>query len=401
MQSNAEYFTPMMLAAYRDLRPIVDLLFQLLPSERCIDDLGRLACRYTLDPEMVNPEMAFYFFTQSLNEKSSLDDSTLYEVYDFRRECQTLEQLESIRDNNHAMRMHALLVNERTFLQHGDPEIYFFLIEQQCNYYSDNHMFLRSLQLRLHTCQLILQIQNDNYDTKALHRKQCISLAEDLEFMWNEDEIVSVDILVTVINWSFSSTAHYRYLSLYINLLKIAVCMIQSKQTTQKDQYALIAVVRRIARKELIGSFLSHFINEIVKKRTTQHSGSYSFSTFSVICLLIQCGADVNDVFDRYGNRPLHLIASCSNVLVAKPVIQLLLDYGAHPDVVDYAGRHPVDLTWDHDVKNLLSNSKHLSLKCRCAQLTSKNLNYQKYLTPKLHSFIQLHTKSHQKSIID
>ncbi|UJR19204.1 hypothetical protein I4U23_022334 [Adineta vaga] len=66
LQVNANNFTPMMSAVYHNLRPIVNLLFRLLPFDQCIDDLIRLACRYTIDIKMENRQMAFYFFSQEL-----------------------------------------------------------------------------------------------------------------------------------------------------------------------------------------------------------------------------------------------------------------------------------------------------------------------------------------------
>ncbi|CAF3831399.1 unnamed protein product [Rotaria sp. Silwood1] len=147
IKENGDNFTPMMLAVHYDLRSIVDLLFKMLSIDRAADDLLRLACRYTIDPDMLNHGMALYFFVQGLSRKQTLENSILNEVYEFRQECQTLDQLESIQDDENAMRMHALLVNERIFLQRQNASIYIDLIEKQCDYYCTQRLFHRSLQL--------------------------------------------------------------------------------------------------------------------------------------------------------------------------------------------------------------------------------------------------------------
>ncbi|CAF4555827.1 unnamed protein product, partial [Rotaria magnacalcarata] len=47
-----------MLAVHHDLRPIVDLLFQMLPIDRAVDDLLRLTCRCTIKLCIANREKA-------------------------------------------------------------------------------------------------------------------------------------------------------------------------------------------------------------------------------------------------------------------------------------------------------------------------------------------------------
>ncbi|CAF2216196.1 unnamed protein product [Rotaria magnacalcarata] len=47
-----------MLAVHHDLRPIVDLLFQMLPIDRAVDDLLRLTCRCTINLCIANREKA-------------------------------------------------------------------------------------------------------------------------------------------------------------------------------------------------------------------------------------------------------------------------------------------------------------------------------------------------------
>ncbi|CAF4234298.1 unnamed protein product [Rotaria socialis] len=154
IKTNGDNFTPMMLAVHHDLRPIVDLLFQMLPIDRAVGDLLRVACRYTIDLSIANREKTLYFCQQGLCRKQPSNNSVLYQVYDFCQECQTFDQLESIRNDDNAIRMNALLVSEKNFLQHGDAAIYIGFIETQCFYNRSHHLFYRSLQLRTHKIRL-------------------------------------------------------------------------------------------------------------------------------------------------------------------------------------------------------------------------------------------------------
>ena len=116
----------------------------------------------------------------------------------------------------------------------------------------------------------------------------------------------------------------------------------------------------------------------------------------SILDLLIRFGADVNEICEEWsGRRPLHLIATHSNLAIARPLIELLLAHGAHLDVVDRSGHFPQDLARTLDVKELLRIDRQLSLKCRCAQIiASTRMNYETMLPPSLIPFVQLHSNS-------
>ena len=121
----------------------------------------------------------------------------------------------------------------------------------------------------------------------------------------------------------------------------------------------------------------------------------FSVSPLSVMELMIRCGANVNGIGEYswiYG-RPLHAATTVSDVDVAKPMVELLLTHGAHADCIDERGKFPEDCTDDPAIKELLSPTRKLSLKCRCAQIiASKNINCQTLLPVHLVDFIRLHS---------
>ena len=113
-----------------------------------------------------------------------------------------------------------------------------------------------------------------------------------------------------------------------------------------------------------------------------------------MIQLMIRSGANVNGINRGWGiTRPLHAIASSYDSDSAKPIIELLLAHGAHADCIDERGRLPQDLVHDPVRKELLSPTRNLSLKCRCAQMIIfKKISYRHCLSPNLVAFVQLHT---------
>ncbi|CAF4754928.1 unnamed protein product [Rotaria sp. Silwood2] len=107
---------------------------------------------------------------------------------------------------------------------------------------------------------------------------------------------------------------------------------------------------------------------------------------------MIQCGANVNAVCRYFKERPLHFIAKCLDIDIARPIIELLLVQGAHTDCVDDQGRLPHDLASEPSVKELLRTARRLSLKCRCAQvIISTKMNYRNRLSSNLVAFVRLH----------
>ncbi|CAF3855504.1 unnamed protein product [Rotaria sp. Silwood1] len=112
----------------------------------------------------------------------------------------------------------------------------------------------------------------------------------------------------------------------------------------------------------------------------------------SVIRLLIDAGADVDQAHPRTKSTPLHMIADCVNADIARSIIELLFAADAHIDCIDYRNCRPEDRARTLEVKELLRTTQKLSLKCRCAHLiNSTNMSYANYLSSRLVVFVRMH----------
>jgi hypothetical protein len=107
----------------------------------------------------------------ALSMTTSLCNSEPCEAYEFLIGCQTLDQLALIRENDNAMRMHALLVNERLLLKSGEINHLVSLIIKQSNFYKWRGIFHRCLQLRLHAYRLVIQMKRDDWHDYKWHIK--------------------------------------------------------------------------------------------------------------------------------------------------------------------------------------------------------------------------------------
>lgn len=123
----------------------------------------------------------------------------------------------------------------------------------------------------------------------------------------------------------------------------------------------------------------------------------FSVSTKSIMRVLIENGANVNEIqpIDEY--TPLHLFCSgfyFENLDDAISIIKLLLDANAHMDCVDAYGRRPEERAHHVEIRQLLQENQKLSLKCRCARMIiEQNLYYEKYLSKYLIKFVRMHGK--------
>ena len=98
--------TPLMLAIIINRTNIINLLYEMLPRQQYIDELMLLACHYALENRFdfvaTNP-LAFIYFEQALRLQQPNSNAIPCDIYQFRRECQTTDELTTIRYNSELM----------------------------------------------------------------------------------------------------------------------------------------------------------------------------------------------------------------------------------------------------------------------------------------------------------
>ncbi|XP_073999777.1 protein fem-1 homolog B isoform X3 [Rhodnius prolixus] len=127
------------------------------------------------------------------------------------------------------------------------------------------------------------------------------------------------------------------------------------------------------------------------------------FPCASTTKLLIKCGADVN-ALDNERNSPLHIIAGYQkpisllfyrNFLTLHSIITLLIEAGAHVDIVNNRGEIPTDTATTGITEIILRTQSKPSLKCLAARAINRHqLRYRSQVPEALVSFIELHGPS-------
>ncbi len=198
---NQNGFTPLMLATCRDNRPIVDVFLSILPRQQVLDELALLACHYTIYGITNKRDQAYCYFERALSMTIPLCDSVPCEAYEFLNECQTLDELALIRENDNAMRMYSLLVSERLLLKSGKVSHLVSLIIKQSNVYKWHGEFHRCLQLRLHAYQLIIRTEHNQRHNPMLYENCLYALVSIILKILYENNTVPIESISLIWTW--------------------------------------------------------------------------------------------------------------------------------------------------------------------------------------------------------
>ena len=108
--------------------------------------------------------------------------------------------------------------------------------------------------------------------------------------------------------------------------------------------------------------------------------------------MLIEYGADVDEVDPTTKSFPLHLICNGRDVDAMQWTARTLLDANAHTDYIDPYENLPGQYTGYIEIEELLRNNQKLSLKCRCAHIiNSEKVSYVGHLPKSLITFVKRH----------
>ncbi|CAF1306550.1 unnamed protein product [Adineta ricciae] len=389
-------FTPLMLAAYCDNKPIVQLLVNILPDQQVLDELLLLASRYTIDGNLSKRDEAYCYFERALSRAAPACINPSCEAYEYLTECQTLDELVSIRNDDNKLRMYALVVSERLLLQKGELKHLLTLIMKQSDVYRWQRLFRRCLQLRMHAYQLLLQAEDHRKYDEKVQKSYLFQIVSSLYKILETEKRIPVHSLARI--WSWILDEFNRSLNdVLIKLLMIVFYLLETNNINGNEKYILVGLLVRLIRKNIFikqqYSPLRYFINQAVSDVNELTCASASLPALSIIRWLIYAGADVNETDSHSKMTLLHYIVQPYNIDKARPILQILLDADAHIDCVNAYGRSPEDYVDDREVKEILRAHRKISLKCLCAHLiVSSKISYKHCRSPKLVHFVNIHS---------
>ncbi|CAF4774628.1 unnamed protein product [Rotaria socialis] len=366
---------------------------------RCIDELeliGSLTSKYE-----------YFLWAMQLRYKNTAAPilknnlATPIKAYEYYEECETVEELEAIKNDSHRFRLECFMIRER--LAGVTSGLLNSLDRYACKYVTD---YKHALQIYSHACYLRLSAQID-LDKLTLSLEKCTGVMYQLAEC-NMVEVIPFSIFTSIFEGAIVEFIRYKKL-MVANLGKIRYshtrmlyfdCDVHL-QYDSNEQVNIIFELLFIATKILAASekadqrrkAIYQLVNRIIYADcSAEQKKSHIIAQVFIFKLLLECGAPIN-AMDSFGNTPLHILAikGCEYNDI-ETIFELLLGVGAHLDAINAKGT-PEQYANNDKIQSLFrAHSIQLSLKCLCARIIRQShINYNDSLQKHLHSFVELH----------
>ncbi|XP_051154335.1 protein fem-1 homolog B-like [Leptopilina boulardi] len=425
MTKNVSGMTPLMVAAERTRRHVVECLVtrEEVTKEDLIDAYELLGASYANDKDNYCLRWAYLYLLKAMDLRFSDPNNIIRKkrsepvsAYENWRECENLQQLESIKDDSNSLHMESLVIRERILGTHN-PEVPHPIVYRGA-VFADAARFDRCIDLWLRALHL-RQLNNISV-VKDLLRfaqvfSQMIHVGVELQFaqVLNvlEASVTELERNKTKINnpepkddvdqsiVSKDEMESNITTTLYIMTILTKLITLNEREKDKIDLRKAHYLVHKLCALNVTlrdGQTILHLAVNAETPVDDFHTNDVcKFPCASTAKLLIQCGADVN-AMDSERNTPLHVIVSyekpISDFLTLHAIIMGLIEAGAHMDTVNSQGKTPYESATTGVADIILRTQTKLSLKCMAAKVVKTyNLSYCGSVPQSLESFIELH----------
>ncbi|CAH1277158.1 FEM1B [Branchiostoma lanceolatum] len=417
-QVNDHGMTPLMLAADSSHAEVVEYLVSLPGCDRVtkVETLELLGASFANNKDNYSLDKAYHYMYEGMVERFADEPQILHKkilpptpAYDSRIESMTVNALQAIQDNPHAIHMEALMVRER-ILGSSNPEVPHPIIYRGA-VYADGMYFDRCINLWMHALKL-RQTNNRNV------QKDLLRFAQVFAQMIRLGEDVDADVLAEVMECCLAETklAQQRYvfscMLMHMSDSELQTTF-QHNMLTMMYLFGLIAAVKTGKEQD---KRLKKLVYEFLRMRPQTKSGCTplhlavsqctpvddfhindicKFPSPNITQLLIECGADVNAT-NNDGNTPLHLIVQydkpISDFLTLHFIVTKLIQGGAHIDKVNNAGKTAVQTSTTGVSEVVLKTQTKVNLKCLSARaVKTHGLKYKGQVPREVEAFVDIH----------
>ncbi|CAF4973850.1 unnamed protein product [Rotaria sp. Silwood1] len=328
------------------------------------------------------------------------------DIYENRRECKTVDELEAIIGDKNALRLECLLVLERLLgelsIEHIDA------LYKQSNVYAEQKKFRRCLQMCMYARRLEERRKepSQSYSQRLLYIAVIMSTivqrpANTMEELESNDYLELFNAVIGELKKNQADEGRVQMeletFQAAMSLIWIATKLLPFK--SKDEQESILQIIRKLNR---------YNFQSTVDKSSFLHfslCGESFVDLFDeTIQLLLQCGASPN-LFDFNGNTPLHYLAAFSpdsencNLYKVRTILDELVKAGGHMDYRNTAGKIPAECSLNKNVQDLFRRQQQLCLKCLCARvIKGRKVSYDgvavnggSTLSKDLKRFIELH----------
>ncbi|CAB0035738.1 unnamed protein product [Trichogramma brassicae] len=423
MISNNKNMTPLISAAERARDDVVECLIENteINREDKIEAFELLGASFANDKDFYCLQKAYVNLHKAMTLRYCDPDNIIRKVpskpipaYENWLESETVERLESIKNNQNAIHMESLTIRER-ILGTENPDVPQPVIYRGA-VFADNARFDRCIDLWLHA--LHLRQKNNLSVSRDLLRfvqvfSQMIHVGVELEFQQVLDILESSVIALErnkkqlsepVLKDDTEPSVEEQIesnltITLYILSIITKLITLNGKKYQKDYMDRALRLVCRVTFLEMTlkdGKTILHLaVNPETPVDDFHTNDVCNFPCASTAKLLIQCGADVN-AMDHKRNTPLHYIVQykkpISDFITLHSIILDLVQSGAHIDAVNSQGKTPYEAATTGVAEIILRTQTKLSLKCIAAKvIKNHNLSYSGSVPSCLESFIELH----------
>ncbi|EDO30220.1 predicted protein [Nematostella vectensis] len=407
--------TPLLLAS-NDCK--TEMVEYFISEEDCpqidrIDALELLGATIANEPDVYDTNLAFEFITRGMTERFQ-GDKCIYkkkllppiEAYQNRVECQTINELQEIKHNPHAIHMEGLLIRERILGSHN-TELR-FPIRYRGAVFADSANFELCISLWKHAmdigqkndqviiddlkifgdffCHMIQRSTEPTFrnvldvfdhavtEFEKLTNKAKLACEKSLNGIQDDIDSVVHRTLYFLTIFTKLRLSEIEEGSLQTSLFKY-LCL--NPRTAEGLSLLHLAVSNRTPTDE-------HYTKDICR-----------YPCLLTTNLLLKNRVHVNTI-DKLGNTPLHVAVATKPKLgfltTTKNVIKALLAAGSHEDLSNKDGKTAMDIAASEELKKVLLSGQKISLKCISARAVARyKLNYVGLVPKTIEAFIKTH----------
>ena len=326
------------------------------------------------------------------------------EVYQYRKESQTLEELVRLEGDDHAIHMEGLIIRER--ILGIDNTVLCLPIRYRGAVFADLENFDFCIGLWKHALEIDQRANEPTTEAlqdmaglfgemvhkDVLLRSECVKevfakLVTEYERQTQEEHKV---------NLHKEELEKMIYCALYLIMIYTKVQIPESKETT-----GILDCMQRFLRlnpRTRDGNTLLHLASWYKTETTVPNPKNCPMCKppcVETMKLIMHAGCNVN-AMNTKGNSPLHLAVtfkpSNEDLQLLRDVLETLFDGGVHEDLVNSEGKTAMDIAETDDARRILSVERRLRLRCIAARAVRKfGLCYVGIVPETLERFISSH----------
>ena len=398
---NSQGWTPLLLASTNCIESVVEILLkhpEVTKEQRAnaLELLGASTC--LMDGFFSFIEEGFSYIKCGMKERFADASHPLLkqqvepaEVYQNRRECQTLEELAEIEDDEDAIIMESLVIRER-IIGANNVEL---LKPIQCVAKHFNRMDLgsfKTIPLYRYAIKIAQGCIEECFSSAVICLHSLTQLLFDCKQYSDKELLLELLELTVFLYENFPDFDDHYTKSVFDSTEMLIHVIAKAFQNGEEDEtysHILVLLKKLLHHNPRYGTLLH--VNRII----TQDFNTDIFPSADSVKWLLKAGFNVH-AFDEDGNTPLHRAASLEPgddlIHLLTEIMKALLDGGAHHDFVNHYGKTPMDMAKTDEARMILSERRKLELKCISARAVKKfGIPYLGEVPKMLEKYISMH----------